>query len=221
VDFSSSFHLWKKIYVFSTVPSVLFSPKLFMLNCALFCDSSLLIMSAKDKKSEIFSYFNKGKCEFPSRSHTISLNKGLLNTHSHFANVCVSKEHMGVDYAFCALCMVWPGSTVSLNRQGCNRQSMQRVQNTWSIRTGLCLNARTQIEFSKQPFSWFWSLEITKGPQTLAAKSTTAFPEIVYITVILSYVSASNCSLNRLNLWLLFFRRFTHGNSAACEQLPY
>jgi len=25
------------------------------------------------------------------------------------------------------------------------RQSMQRVQNTWSVGTGLCLNAQTQI----------------------------------------------------------------------------
>jgi len=40
----------------------------------------------------------------------------------------------------------------------------------------------------------------------LTAKPATAFPEIVYITVILSYVSASYCSLNRLNLLLLFFR---------------
>jgi len=40
------------------------------------------------------------------------------------------KEHMRVDYVFCALCMVCPGSAVSWNRQGCNRPSMQRVQNT-------------------------------------------------------------------------------------------
>jgi len=40
------------------------------------------------------------------------------------------KEHMRVDYVFCALCMVCPGSAVSWNRQGCNRLSMQRVQNT-------------------------------------------------------------------------------------------
>jgi len=28
-----------------------------MLNCALLCDSSLLIVSAKDKKLEVFNYF--------------------------------------------------------------------------------------------------------------------------------------------------------------------
>ena len=49
-------------------------------------------------------------------------------------------------------------------------------------------------------------------------KPATAFPEIVYITVILRYVSASNCSLNRLNLWLLFFHWFSHGKSAACKK---
>jgi len=59
--------------------------------------------------------------------------------------MCVRlKEHMKVDYVFCALFMVWQGSAVSWNRQDCNRQSIQRVQNTWSIGTGLCLNARTQ-----------------------------------------------------------------------------
>jgi len=40
-------------------------------------------MSAKDKKSDVFSYFKRVKCEFPARRHTISLNKGLLNTSSH------------------------------------------------------------------------------------------------------------------------------------------
>jgi len=29
--------------------------------------------------------------------------------------------------------------------EDCNRQSMQRAQNTWSIGTGLRLNARTQM----------------------------------------------------------------------------
>jgi len=45
-----------------------------------------------------------------------------------------------------------------------------------------------------------------KSSQALKAKPATAFPEIVYITVILSCVSARNCSLHRLKLWLLFFR---------------
>jgi len=36
----------------------------------------------------------------------------------------------------------------------------------------------------------------------------------------LSRVSAGNCSLNRVNLWLLFIRWFSHGNSADCKNLP-
>jgi len=41
---------------------------------------------------------------------------------------------------------------------------------------------------------------MTKGPQALMVKTVTALPEIVYITVILRLLYASNCSLNRLNL---------------------
>jgi len=50
-----------------------------------------------------------------------------------------------IDYVFYALCMVCPGSAVGWNREDCNRQSMQGVQNTWPIETGLCLNALTQM----------------------------------------------------------------------------
>jgi len=41
------------------------------------------------------------------------------------------KEHMRevIDYVIWALCMVCLGSAVGWNRQDCNRQSMQRVQN--------------------------------------------------------------------------------------------
>ena len=58
-----------------------------------------------------------------------------------------------IEYVFCALCMVCPGSAFSWNSQDCNRESMQRVQNTWSIGTGLGQNAQTQMLFSKQRFS--------------------------------------------------------------------
>jgi len=34
-------------------------------------------MSAKYKKSEVFSYFRKVKCEFFARSHAFYSNKGL------------------------------------------------------------------------------------------------------------------------------------------------
>jgi len=67
-----------------------------VLNGALLCDSSLLIMGAKEKKSDVFSYLKKVKCEYLVRSlfstrtkksvlkkTTISLNKALLNTSSH------------------------------------------------------------------------------------------------------------------------------------------
>jgi len=47
---------------------------------------------------------------------------------------------------------------------------------------------------------------MTKSPQVLTVKPATALPKIVDITVIIRFLSASNCSLNRLNLWLLFFR---------------
>jgi len=37
-------------------------------------------MSAKDKNSEVFCYFEKAKGDFRARSHTVSLNKGLSTT---------------------------------------------------------------------------------------------------------------------------------------------
>jgi len=57
------------------------------------------------------------------------------------------KEHMRkvIDNVFCTLCMVFPSSAVSWNRQDYNGQSMQRVENTWSVATSLCLNARAQM----------------------------------------------------------------------------
>jgi len=50
-----------------------------------------------------------------------------------------------VDYAFCALCLVCPGTAVSWNRQDCNRQSMQRMQNTWSHGASLCSNGQIHM----------------------------------------------------------------------------
>jgi len=79
-----------------------------------------------------------------------SLNKGRFEHIFDFMlmQMCAClKEHMRevTNYVFCALCMVCPGSAVSWNRQGCNRQSMQHMQNTWSFGTGLCLNAQLQM----------------------------------------------------------------------------
>jgi len=46
---------------------------------------------------------------------------------------------------FCPLFLWFSRRAVSWNRQDCNRQSIQRVQNTWPIGTGLFLNAGTQM----------------------------------------------------------------------------
>jgi len=43
-------------------------------------------MSANDKKSEVFSYLKKVIREFLTRSHDISLNKGVLNT----SRICIN-----------------------------------------------------------------------------------------------------------------------------------
>ena len=64
-----------------------------------------------------------------------------------FSSFCVSV----MLWSLMSITMVCPGSAVCWNRQRCNRQSMQQVQKTWSIGTGLLLNALTQM-FSKQPF---------------------------------------------------------------------
>jgi len=50
MDFFLKFSSVEQICFQHSKESVLFSPKLSVLNCALLCDSSLLIMSAKDKK---------------------------------------------------------------------------------------------------------------------------------------------------------------------------
>jgi len=68
------------------------------------------------------------------------------------ANVCML-ERTHESRLFCALFMVCPGRAVSCNRHDCSRQSMQRMQNTWRIGTGLCLNARIEMQFSKQLLS--------------------------------------------------------------------
>jgi len=60
------------------------------------------------------------------------LNKGAFKHTFAFVlkQMCTClKEHMGVDYVFCALGMVCPGSAVGWNPQDRNRKSMQRVQN--------------------------------------------------------------------------------------------
>jgi len=51
-------------FCFQHSKPVLFSPKLYGLNWILIYDSSLLIMSARDKKSEFSAIFKKSKVNF-------------------------------------------------------------------------------------------------------------------------------------------------------------
>jgi len=92
---------------------------------------------------------------------------------------------MRADHVFCALCMVCPGSAVSWNRQDCNRQSIQQVQNTVNWDWSVLKFSDTNVVFQTAIFL-ILSYEIRKSHQALKAKSATAFPEIVHITVILS-----------------------------------
>jgi len=108
--------------VFNTVTSP-------TLHYALLCNSSLLIMSAKDKKSEVFSYFWKVKCEFIASSHTLYLNKGLLNTSSHLCwckCVCVGKN-TEKSSVFCALCMVYLAALLA----GIVKTATDKACNEW------------------------------------------------------------------------------------------
>ena len=72
--------------MFSTRYPVFFSPNLCRLNCGLLYDLSQIIMCAKDKKSDVFSYFKKAKGECLARSHTVSAVNGLLNTAWHLCS---------------------------------------------------------------------------------------------------------------------------------------
>ena len=138
--------------------------------------------------------------------------------------MCTLEKRMRevIDCVFCALCMVFLGRAVIWHRQDCNRQSMQRVQITWSIGTALCQNARTQIWFSKQTFSWFQVVSNNKRPPGINSKASDCFSRIcLYYSMNLSNVSASNWCLNCLKLWLLFFPWVSHGKSTDCRKLPY
>ena len=174
---------------------------------------------------------------------------------------------------FCALCLVCPGSAVSWNRKDCNRQSIKRVQITWSIglvcawllghkcsfpnshflgsvvrnnkrssgiegKTSDCLSRNCLYYRYTQGRRQRGGRWCPAPPFEIGAPHFTFVPPVAayiqycilkmcppccYILatglVILSCVSAGNCSLNHLNLWLLFFRWFPHGTIAACEKL--
>jgi len=128
------------------------------------------------------------------------------------------KEHMRevIGYVFCALCMVCLGSAVSWSSQDCNRQSRQRVANTWSTRAGLWMLGH------KCSFLDSGRKKQQKVLRHWPQKPALPFQKLFILPlswVILNYVSASKSSLNRVNLWLLFFCWFPHGKRAAWKKL--
>jgi len=156
VDFSWSLHLCKQNLCLQHGTQSYFLLRFAVLNSALLSHTSLLIMSAKDNKSEVSSYYKKAKHEFLAGSHAIPSNKRHLNT---FCHLCYCKcLHVRkntrelIDSVFCALRMVCPGSAMSWNRQDRSRQSMQRAQSNWSIGTGLRQNTRTKYRFPSRYF---------------------------------------------------------------------
>jgi len=84
-------------------------------------------------RNDIFSYFEKAKGEFLARSHAKSSKKRLWTHLVIFINANVFT--LGLESCLCALCVVYLDRAVSWHSQDANRQSMQRVQNTWSIGT--------------------------------------------------------------------------------------
>ena len=88
---------------------------------------------------------------------------------------------------FCALCMVSPVSAVSWNHQGCNRQSMQRVQNFWSIGSALLFKCSDANVVFQTAIFLILVVRNNKRFSGIDGKTAaTAFPEICNITVILS-----------------------------------
>jgi len=69
----------------------------------------------------------------------------------------------------------------------------------------MCLNKCSDTNVVFQTAIFYCGRKKQKGPQALTAIPATAFPEVVYVTVTLSYVFASNYSLNRLNCFFVDF----------------
>ena len=135
MDFSWIFICGKNLFS-ARQPSVLFSPKLCVLNCALLAIHHCLFGVQKIRNQK-FLAIQMWKSNVNFISYYFFEQRAFKHIFAFvLMQMCVClKEHMRVD--FCALDIVCLGSTVSWNRQGCNRQSMQRVQNTWLIGTGL------------------------------------------------------------------------------------
>jgi len=130
------------------------------------------------------------------------------------------KDHIRVDYVFCALCMVCARSAVSWNRQDRNWQSMQRVQNTsvnWHWSVFKCSD--TNVVFQTAIFL-ILVVRNNKRSSGIDGKTSDCLSRNCLYHCYLELRFCFNCSLHRLNLWLLFFRWFPHGKSAACKKLP-
>jgi len=200
--------------LFSAQQPVLFSPKfcwLIRLNCALFCDSSRLIMSAKYQQSEAFSYFKKVKCGFLARSHTISLNKGLLNTSSHLCSCkCVL---VGKNTWLCVLRSLYdlPGQRCSLEsprlQQAKHATSAKHLVN-WDWTVSKCSDTNTVFQTTV-----FLIPVVRNNRRSSGIDGKTSDCLSRNSLYYRYYVFASNCSLSRLNLRLLFFRWFSRGKS--------
>jgi len=95
-----------------------------------------------------------------------------------------------IHYVFCTLCMDCSGRAVSGNRQDCNRQSMQLVQNAWLLGNGLCLNAWTMDTNEVFQTAIFLILFIRNNERSpgIDGKTRKCLSGIFYITVILSTI---------------------------------
>ena len=115
--------------------------------CALLCNSSSLFIRTKYKNQKFSDILIKSKVAFLLEV-ILFLSTNGFQTHLGIcanANVCVFERTHESRLCLLRSCMVCPGSAVSWNRQDCDRQSIQRMQNTWSIGTGLCLSARSRM----------------------------------------------------------------------------
>jgi len=146
VDFPWGFHLWKKIYVFSTATSHI-SSKLCVLNCALLCDSSRLIMSANDKKSEAFSKFwKKSNVNFLLEVILFLWTKGFQHIlASVLMKMCAClEEHLRADcsalFAWFARAALLAGIVKTATGKACNA-----CKTLGEFGLVCVLNARTQM----------------------------------------------------------------------------
>jgi len=100
-----------------------------------------------------------------------------------------------IDYVFCVLCMVCPGSAFSWNRQDLQQakhatSAKHLVSWDWSV---FCSNTNAVFQITI-----FLILVVRKNKSSsgIDDKTSDCLSKNL-ITIILSYVSATNCSLNR------------------------